>query len=389
MQATPVVPAEGGRPASSFLRKRWYMTGELTEQIELLELNIQMAGCKNRCKYCFSGDEPPMKDLMSYKTIQYVLDSFRPLGSGEYPRVKQLIPFLYAETLAHSRCSEILQLLGEGRGFSLNHISTYSTNGWSIAHSTQPDELFIQLRVAGCKVIHFSLFGHEPKHDCCAGRKGAFNDTLTATKRAVDAGFVVHWNYAAFTDTITHIPDLMSLYHTIVPTSLSAQGVVFVPSFHGRAINLEHIRPTRTEIDILPDEIRGMLVPHLRSEREWRSIALDDNDGVADFAAIESPGCVLLFIDHDLRVFPSQAQGWPQDIQIDLQIGSLLTDSVETIIDRYPAMSESSIIKRHSGGIRELAAVYGNPDSEKLYWPNDIVRKWFRMHLLKTMKRSS
>jgi hypothetical protein len=345
---------------------------------KLLELGFQIAGCSNRCRHCFSLDEPPIRDLVPFAVIEQVLEGFHALTRGENARVERLGFLPYAEFFTHSRYADLLRLtgrLGVSGGYSL------PTSGQLIGRSGDWRQIMELIKEAGFEKFQCSFFGTGHDHDRYAGRRGSFHDMITASKRAVAAGLKLSWQCFAFTDTLHEIPEWLALYRQVIGDTQDVTCRVLLPSLAGRAFGLESVRPTSADLAMLPKEVRGLLVGGLASEREWCEKVLAKGGMLEDYSPVDTARMALLQVSPDLRVFYSFQQGWPRDVPLDFLLGDLHRDSPGEILDRYTGGYAPGIAECEHPDVAMLAERYGDPANQRLYWFRSIVTKWLISHL--------
>jgi hypothetical protein len=345
---------------------------------DLIELTFGVAGCCNRCRHCLSGDEPPMRDLVAFEGIAQVLEGFQALTRGEQPRAPRVRPILLVEDLAHSRYLDLLALY---RTLGLK-VYQYATSGWRIARDPDRPRLMQALREAGVETVQCSFFGIGADHDRYAGRRGAYDGLLMASRAAVQAGFTLYWQYFTFTDTLHQIPELLALYDEIADEAHRTIARLLPPNLCGRALDLEAVRPTRADLETLPERAKASIVGGLRSEREVREEVLSAGAGFVDpDDAVHDQRLALLHVAPDLTVHFTAQLGWPADVPLDFRLGDLRHDSPGTIFDRYVAGDAPGYRQHAYPDLAMLAERYGDPHNEKVYWFRSLRTKWLLAHL--------
>ena len=136
---------------------------------------VEAVGCTNGCRGCQLGSPPPYPCFCSAADLRRLAATWGPLVPLDDPTIHPEFP----ELLARPVTSPDTTYLG--------------TNGVGIAQAAHPDALFSRLRAHGYQGLYFALHGLAYWHDWYAGRQGAFQAVLQASRRASAAGFQVHW----------------------------------------------------------------------------------------------------------------------------------------------------------------------------------------------------
>ena len=236
-----------------------------------MRIYVEAAGCTNACRHCGAGGHPPPDSHYSAAELRRIA---RAWGEPVWP---------YYEATVHSEFPEIVapEIVGK------ENTAVLATNGYGLAHRDDFPDVFGRLRAFGFGGCSFTLHGLEAHHDWWAGRDGAFQDILTASRRAVQCGFGLWWNLYLDRENLEDIPALVD----ICAGELGGSGALGIP-FHrvgARMWRYEQHRPSlrdvseRLALGVLPDAWRGPLGCALDrlTEAHWISIweEAPDSDG--------------------------------------------------------------------------------------------------------------
>jgi MoaA/NifB/PqqE/SkfB family radical SAM enzyme len=184
-----------------------------------------------------------------------------------------------------------------------------ATNGFGFARATDPGALFPRLSELGYWGLSLTLHGVGSRHDCFVGRKGAYRDILTASARALQGGFRLHWNIYLDRGNLEDVPRLVELQAREFPGSLW----VGVP-FHvvsRRMWRYERLRPSASDIAARLPNLRA-LVPKTwprpieeYTEARWLEQWKTEAATPAAWPPTEPFEELLVFITRDREVYLS------------------------------------------------------------------------------------
>lgn len=216
----------------------------------------------------------------------------------------------------------------------------------------RPPELFTELlgtvKDAGVELIDLTFYGARAYHDRFAGRPGDFDILLTILGAANRVGLPVHISGPITEENKDQWGPLLEDLGRYEPDSV----LLYLPHAKGRGLSLDKARLNAGSLEALPDSVRDCM-PRVktRTEAAW----LAEND-------------------------------YPQTTRRYLTLGLTAEN-----IGKYEIMSTSDILAELEGlddafyaqipPARELAALYGDPASQKLYRVRDLVLLWTRRYL--------
>jgi len=198
---------------------------------------VEAAGCTNACRHCGSNGRPPYGTIYSIDELRKLVETWGPIT-----------PFY--EFTAHPDFPEIMnpQIVGyEGE--------VLPTNGFGLARTEDYRAIFDRLREFGYNMISCTLHGLEENHDWFVARKGAYQDILKASAKAVEAGFYVHWNI--FLDN-RNLEDVLALVELSRRNEFDSSPWIGIPSHRvsRRMWQYEQLRPSLRDVqERLPHEL--------------------------------------------------------------------------------------------------------------------------------------
>lgn len=330
----------------------------------MIHINIEAVQCSNRCLHCEVAHEP-LRGHLSRDEIRAWADGIRRtahrLGMDVRPGITN------SETFDHPQWREIKADLGDegfGRGFP--------TNGRQIARHP---ELIGELKDRGVEWLHLALGGGSPEtHDAFTRRPGSLDDIIATAGIAHEAGLHVAWAYFAYRP-LSEIARMSELARSISERFAAGRfdhkgGIdqsIYLIKPQGEGWGMEHLRPMGSDLAGLPEwasaecfsgwfgagcETEGELVEALRT--------IDRQIGCIERGEPECGGSGLVACRNG-DVYPACHERTP-----DYLLGNLNTDGLGAILDRLHTSPPPGIaIRRH--GLPELAARYGDPDSDRLH----------------------
>ena len=168
---------------------------------------LDMYGCPNRCRHCWLGCEA--NPSLGWCDLRWVAKAFRghrDLDAHDpyFRRLKVMSWFRepdYADDYRELNRLEAELSDGEPRRFELLSI-------WRLAN----DETYAHwAREIGTKVCQVSFFGLGRTQDWFHRRAGAFDDSLLATERLLEAGIIPRWQLFLTRRIIPELGELMRL----------------------------------------------------------------------------------------------------------------------------------------------------------------------------------
>ncbi len=289
--------------------------------------------CFNRCRYCllsWNGKVEGAGWEQSVQLAERFLREFR----EQLPDMKCSFSFGYS--MEHPELKEAIRTL---RRLGSPSASFLECDGMKMRSDEECLDLIGMLLEEGIKKLSFTVYGLSDYHDRFAGRKGDFDLILRMMKAAEKKGLSFSSRIPLTTENISQADPLVDLLKNQGSESVS----LFVPHEEGRGKLLSPLRLDRERFLQLSPASQSLLNRNVyRTEGEW----------------LEAPEAV-----HDqnrmilLTLRPDNMEEYERQGAI-----SVLR-KIEALDERYysvfPAFSE-------------LAELYGDPCSEKLYGIRDL-----------------
>lgn len=337
-----------------------------------LVIALDAVQCSNYCRHCEVTYESPRRHLTREEICRWrdrVHEAAGRLG------VRVSLGLTNTEPLDHPQWREIGSDLGdEGWG------RTLATNGRRIAR--EPD-LVHELTAAGVEWFQFTLGGADSEtHDAFTRRRGSFEDVMAAGRAVLDAGIHIVWAYIAYRP-LSEIARMSEVTHREFGPDVDESPRLVKPQ--GQGWNMEHLRPTKAELRDLPGHLRdrfptsfgagcdteGEVVCALREGRRAVGCIERETPSGCD------PTCLVLCRNGDL--YPLCHERTP-----DYLLGNLLQDGLANPVERLRGEGGNDpprgvAVRRR--GLAELAAQYGDPDSDKLHSGCSLCRTLVRRAL--------
>ena len=143
------------------------------------------------CRHCAAGGKPPYGAHYSLAELRALRSEWGPL----WP---------YHEASAHPEFPDIIgcDIVPDGH-------TVLATNGFGLARRSDYKDVFKRIQGMGYGMVSFTLHGLHDRHDRFVARKGAFQDILTAGRKAKECGVGVHWNVYLDRQNLEEVPVLV------------------------------------------------------------------------------------------------------------------------------------------------------------------------------------
>ena len=215
-------------------------------QIPSLFVQLDMAGCPNRCRHCWLGAHP--NGHMSKEDFQEVAAAFRGWRDEQGCGIMELGFFSWwREPDFRDDYRELWALeqafSSHGRAQRFELLST-----WRLARDQSYAEWAVTLPPKVCQI---SFFGMEENTDWGMRRPGAFSDQLLATERCRAVGIEPRWQFFLTRRALGELDDFLRLIRTYRITNY----FLITPSPEGAAWELEDLRLTSDDLAAIPTEL--------------------------------------------------------------------------------------------------------------------------------------
>jgi hypothetical protein len=338
-------------------------------RLEFVGLELRIAGCPNACRHCPDG-HPPFGALMSVEDARWVMEQFRPMADV-------LSPYVMCDQTAHPDMLALQELCQEfGNDPEGSDWSVLSTNGHGIATSDDPEGLLRGFGSLGARALSFTLHGEREYHDWFVCRRGAFEDIWHTARLCGHVGLDTYFNF--YVDR-TNAADLRPLLdraarlRDATGLQVTTQLPVFVLFWSSPRLRVyeRKLRPRPADLEPVRDYLRAQWGRDLEgfTESNWVRRLLDPSDPLPrPQRPVRSKRSVGLIVDRAFDVWEEP----PLREHAAVRHGNLKTDGPEAIMDRLQAWQP-----RDYPGVEELAALYGDPDSDLLHRnPTSLYVKW-------------
>jgi hypothetical protein len=138
-------------------------------------VDINAAGCPDTCRHCSVDGHMPAGSIFSLEDLRALRNEWGPLTIRYEPTAHPDFPAIFAPDIASE------------------HGGWLVTNGFGLARREDYRGLLDQMCQQGIHTLALTLHGTQEHHDWFVCRLGAYEDILSATRRARQAGFTVHW----------------------------------------------------------------------------------------------------------------------------------------------------------------------------------------------------
>lgn len=315
----------------------------ITDSIVLQTLS---APCFNRCRHCLLSSDGRVTGA-AWDRSAALARRFKSWLSLNRPEVR--FDFGFGYSMEHPRLGEALDTLNElgsvmGRMLQMDGLKLRDRSG--------AEALLITCLEHGVKHLNFTFYGTREYHDAFAGRQGDFSSLLQLVRLAAELGFE---RSAGIMLTAESAPMIGALVPELREAGLTAERSVrlLVPHSEGRGGELEAIRTRRRDLDLLGENAALLNRSAFRTEGEWMRSELED----------ETKRLIIITLT------PKNIAEYEQT-----DIGEIIA-SVEALDDAYYAALP---------GVKELKALYGDPEGDRLFGRRDLLDHWRKAHLART-----
>ena len=338
--------------------------------MEKLGVQVDMAGCPNRCRHCWLGSHE--NGNMTHQEFRNIAEQFKNWRNESGVGIRELGFFSWCREPDfrddYRELWELEQELstpGQAERFELLSV-------WRLARDAGYAKWAVALAPKVCQV---SFFGMEEATDWGVNRKGAFKDSILATNRLIEAGIAPRWQLFATKrglddfDAFTRLIYELDLFKRCEAMGLKFE--VFVNSFspEGNGFLIDH--ETLEEGDLI--KIPQGLIDICRDSIDFGKpeyIWLEEmtNDKSTPNLSANRP-CIS--IDARFDAYPNIAEIAPW-----WRLGNLKTDGADAVIKAYRDETTPGMKANREMPISKLARRYGVKDSKKLYDKSDLLSRF-------------
>ena len=342
------------------MNKHWDMNN--------LSVMVDMAGCPNRCRHCWLGSHK--NGSMTTCDFRSIAEQFKNWRDENGNSISDLGFFSWwREPDFRDDYRELWQLEQElsspeqAKRFELLSI-------WRLARDESYAKWVVTLEPKVCQV---SFFGMEEATDWGVKRKGAFQDSLIATERLLEAGIAPRWQLFLTKRGLGDLEQFLQLINKLNLhkrcEAIGQKFEVFIGGIspEGNGFEIDNLRIDEDDITLIPGELTNICRDgiELLGQPEYtllESLLYDDTPPNMS-ANVHS-----VSVNANFDVYPNIAeptQWW--------RLGNLRTDGIDTIIKAYRDETTPGMKANREIPISELAQKYGDSASKKLYRKDDLI----------------
>lgn len=341
---------------------------------------VDMAGCPNRCKHCWIGvTENKGMDVVQFKEIA---EAFR-----KYTDCFEIYSW-YREPDFRADYKNLWELEKQLSTEKIQHFELASF--WRLVR----DEAYVKwLCEQDVRKVQLTLFGDEVTTDFYVGRKGAYQEIVTAIDILLENEIVpriqifVNQRNLLKLDSIEKLCEDLKLEKRCESVGQKLELFVHAGSCDGENEKLYDIRIESESLSKIPvyivkhtldymkknsiEEVFGFTEKYLCSEiRNWDVYAYSESN---------SP---VFYVDSNFDVYPNMTSTYPW-----WKIGNLRSDGCETILKKYAENNFFAAKEMKANRFESILDTYGKKDSAKLFQVEDYYYYMWNLHLKEKYKR--
>jgi hypothetical protein len=333
-------------------------------QHQKIGIAFDMHGCPNRCRHCWLGAAGSR--TLSVEDVRWGVAQFRSWMTAADTPIRELAVSTWFREPDYS--NDYRQLYDLERELCDGAPPRYELLSiWRLARDGSYAEW---ARSVGPDTCQISFFGLREANDWFYRRSGAFDDALIASERLLEVGMKPRWQIFLTTRLIPDLDGLLALVDRMrLRARVEALGGEFQLFMHppgpdGAARRIEDLRPTADQVSDLPEAIMAPSRRHhgktalWRTQQELHAELLRENGSPDPHHAQQ----LWLNICSNWDVYPSTSTTEPWNC-----LGNLKRDPLDTILSRFEHDDVPGLAVQYHMPPAELAAQYGDPDSQRIY----------------------
>ena len=312
--------------------------------METISIGIQnlLAPCNCACKYCLL-QSCKKADGIEYYRGKKIAEKF--VRWGKEKGLANL-PYYYI-----SYCAEYPELFDNisfNKSIGFSGASFLQCNGIKIRSGPETDEFAAKLKAAGITMIDITFFGSERYHDRFAARTGDYRFMLQLAESAKQHAITCSPSLVVTEENKSMLDDLISRLGQVTDIGNIH---TFLPDYRGRGYLMEDSRLTQKSYETLSDKIKNTInIKRYKTEGEWLSIG--------KLPEYTKRALVVTLRKDNIEMFENMTC-------------DEIVAYVEKLDDDY---------YRAIPTINELAEIYGDKNSTKLYRLRDLFWMWQRRY---------
>ena len=289
--------------------------------------------CCNYCRYCLLSWNGKVEGADWNRSVN-LAERFMNELRDQQPEIKRSFSFGYS--MEHPDLKSAIRILRRLGGPTADFLQC---DGMKMRNDAECIELMGMLHDEGIKQLNFTLYGLSDYHDRFAGRKGDFELNLRMMRAAKSSRVPFTTGIPLTAENIHEVDDLVR----ILQDNGSEKVFLTIPHEEGRGKLLRDVRLGMEGFLTLSEETQKLLNRTIfRTESEW----LRDSEPIHD-----TDRMVLIALRAD-------------------NIDAYECRDVMSIIREIEELDENYYSSFPS--FQELAKIYGDPNSEKLYRIRDL-----------------
>ena len=325
-----------------------------------MNLVVDMYGCPNRCLHCWLGHMPNRR--MEEGSDRFIVDFF----SSYFDSIA-----FYSWLREPDYCDDYEKRWERDLAISRNAVPERFELA-SFFRIARDEKYILFLKSVGVKKVQLSFFGIGPTQDRYVGRKGAYKEVMRAGDRLIEGGIIPRWQCFINEENIDEIVRLQEMTEKI-RRERCPELEFFV---HEGTCDGENrkLYPIRIEKSHIPEELKLVYLNYdnILSEAECCRILAGDLSS-PDFPIGDE---ITLNVSNTFDVyynFTHMRGPW--------KIGNLKTDDPKELVEKVLSGSAPALKAAKNCRWDELAARYGDPDSDKVFSLDDFKMYLFNEYL--------
>ncbi|MDR0946517.1 MAG: radical SAM protein [Ruminococcus sp.] len=295
---------------------------------------------------------------MNENDLRYVAEKFRPftdnLTVDSWYREPDYLP-------EYKRLWEIERELSDSK--RVPHWELLSV--WRAARDPEYVPWLKSLGVNACQV---TLFGGREKTDFYTGRKGAYDEIISAIEQLINAEITPRIQVFINQDNIGDLQAVVDLIREMQLFAFVHQG-----SCDGENAKLYDIRVTPKDLEQVPPLLIDYSLKHFNKDNFIDVFGKTERELYAELSSSTEIGGTVtdtptFYVDKDFNVYPNITT--PSKYWL---LGNLRTDDAETVLCRYLNDESTAQCVRKTVSVGELVKSCGDFESEKLFSKGDYI----------------
>ena len=297
--------------------------------------------CENRCRYCLLSYDGKTHGVDYQRSEAYAKRFYEWLRTNR-PDLSFLFGFGYS--MEHPdllRAIDFCRSIGSATGEFLQF------DGMKFRTDEELEELLLQLKEHGIKLIDLTFYGTESYHDRFAARNGDYRLMMRTLAKANKVGLDMTVSIPITHENANQLDTLIAELQQYRTNRISC----FIPHSEGRGQLLESVRFSQSDYEKLSDNVRNRVNwSRFKTEGEWLR---------SSFPVLEKRVLTVTLTPENVEFFE------------DLSFTETIEHLEKLDDDYYSAIPP----------VEELAKLYGNPDGDRYYSVRDLCLTYQRRYV--------